>query len=607
MNRARRARRILSIAGYFLAAYLIWAAIMGIRPDLAITRFPTIWTRVLLPMMMQLVFASMFIVVQFVVLFWYMSKGRTYNIYPNEYDVTFNDVRGQQAALEATKEVLRLFLGFKEFREMGGYPPHGILFEGPPGTGKTLMAKAVAGEAKVPFIYASGTSFSNMFMGIGNLRIARLFTKARKFSDKYAGCVIFLDELDAVGGSRGGVQAAKQVAPYLGAEQGPGVNLVDRIVAGMGGMGMGSMLVNELLVQMDGLLIPKGFLWRHVRRHLLKRKPKVQSYNILIIGATNRADTLDPALLRPGRFDRKIHVGLPDAEGRKDIIQYYLDKVRHEPIDLDRFARATAGYSPARLKNIINESLILALQEGRTALNWNDVWQAKLTDEIGLKQPVRYSPKERMLTAVHEAGHAVSGYFLRREIISVEVVSIVKREHTLGLVHGQLEEERFAFTRDELMANIKVSLSSLVAEELWCGTVTEGTTGDLIHATVTAARMLGRHGMVNGLVSWEVVRSYMEPDPVSAMIRDDDTREKISAILEQARREVEQLLRDKARYVEAMRDALLEKEELYGDEIKALMERLEAEELHGKAAGMGVIAGGSQPPLATPNGEEPAQ
>ena len=197
--------------------------------------------------------------------------------------------------------------GIEDFKQMGGYPPHGILFEGPPGTGKTLMAKAIAGATGVPFLFATGSGFSNMFLGIGNLKVRRLFTKARNMSDKYGGAVIFIDEIDAVG-ARGGV--SDRSAPREG---------TDRFVMGAGMNGGGGMgVINELLVQMDGFTVPRG-LWRHVRRIVLRSRPKVPFYNILVIAATNRASSLDPALLRPGRFDRKIHVGLPDSEGREDI------------------------------------------------------------------------------------------------------------------------------------------------------------------------------------------------------------------------------------------------------------------------------------------------
>jgi SpoVK/Ycf46/Vps4 family AAA+-type ATPase len=239
----------------------------------------------------------------------------------------------------------------------------------------------------------------------------------------------------------------------------------DRIFmgAGMGG-GAGMGVINELLVQMDGFTVPRG-LWRHVRRIAFRAKPKVPFYNILVIGATNRASTLDPALVRPGRFDRKIHVGLPDAEGRQDILEYYLAKVRHEPIDYPKLSRMTIGYSPASLKNIVNEALLFALQDGRDALRWDDLWQAKLSEEIGLKQPVKYSPREKAMVAVHEGAHAVASYALERDEMQIQVITIQKRESALGLVSSQQIEEMFLRTQKQMLARIQVSLEVAARRE----------------------------------------------------------------------------------------------------------------------------------------------
>lgn len=537
--------------------------------------FP-IFLRRILGLGAYLLFFMLLMVMQFVAMFWYMSRGRTYVIYPKEYDVTFADVRGQQAVVNATQEVLRLFQGFKRFREIGGYPPHGILFEGPPGTGKTLLSKAVAGEARVPFIYASGTSFANMFFGVGNLRIWSLFRKARRLSERYDGAVIFLDELDAVGGSRGAVQAAD--AP----EHRPWFGPLRMVMPG--GMGMGSMLVNELLVQMDGLVTPKGMFGRHLRR-VLRLKRKIPQYNILIIGATNQVSTLDPALLRPGRFDRKIHVGLPDGEGRRDIIEYYLAKVHHAPIDVGKLAQATVGYSPARIKNVINEALIFALQNGREALNWDDLWQAKLTDEIGLKQPVKYSAWQKEKTAIHEAGHAVVSHALQRGEQQIQVITIQKREAALGLVHGMPIEEVFSRTKEQLLAQITVLLAGMAAEEIWFGTSTTGPSSDLEQATQIAAAMIGVYGMGKDLVSFGTLQPSYSGTVLHEMLRDPQVRREVNDVLQACKAEVTALLKDKALVVEGLRDALLEKEELIGDEITELMARLgEAVEPVGAAA-----------------------
>jgi cell division protease FtsH len=556
----RWAKRIIA----FLIAYIaIGYLLIGISPAQALLH-PGSNLSAYRGFIVYAIVLMLLIVMQFVAMFWFLARGNDYVIYPGEYDVNFDDVRGQPAAVESTKEVLRLFQGFKNFKEMGGYPPHGILFEGPPGTGKTLMAKAIAGATGVPFLYATGSGFANMFIGIGNLKVRRLFKKARNLSDKYGGSVIFIDELDALGGSRGMV--SDRMAP---------LSMTDRFV--MGGMGMnggGMGIVNELLVQMDGLTVPRG-MWRHVRRILFRGKPKVPFYNLLIIGATNRAQTLDSALLRPGRFDRKIHVGNPDHEGRQDIAKYYLAKVRHEPIDVEKLARMIVGYSPAMIKNIVNEGLIYALQDGRDALRWDDLWNAKLAEEIGLKQPVKYTPREKEMVAVHEAAHAVTSYSLEKGETQIQVITIQKREGALGLVSRQMMEDMYLATQKQTLARIQVSLAGLVAEEIWFGQTTSGPSSDLEAATYAAAAYVGLYGMGASLHSDAVVANpFMGGNPIQATLQDPKRREEVDGLLADCRTQVRALLIRKRHVVEGVKDALLEKEELIGDEIEALMAKL---------------------------------
>jgi cell division protease FtsH len=506
-----------------------------------------------------------FMVVQFVGLFWFLSRGRTYVIYPREYDVTFDDVRGQPEIVASTKEALSLFQGFKKFRDAGGYPPHGILFEGPPGTGKTLLGKAIAGSAKVPFVYASGTSFSNMFMGVGNLRIAFLFRKARRLSKKYGGSVIFLDELDAVGGSRGAISTTMTDTP------GAPSPLRFVMPGGMNGMGMGGMLVNELLIQMDGMTMPKG-LWRHVRRILHIGKPKIPQYNLMVIGATNQASTLDPALLRPGRFDRKLHVGLPTGEGREDILNYYLAKVPHDYIDVDRLARATYGFSPAQIKNLVNEALIYALIDGRDKLNFTDLWTAKVTEEIGLKEASKTSARDRQMTAFHEAGHAVLGYVLELDD-QIQVASIIKRRDALGVVYRTPLEERHTELREDMRRDIVVSLGGLAAEEIWFGDISGGPSSDLRNATLLAAAMGGFYGMGDSLISYAALGggSFGE-GPIPAIIGNPQAREWIGKLLTECKADAVELLRRNEPAVRALAERLLEKDEVHGEEIEELMQ-----------------------------------
>jgi cell division protease FtsH len=586
MNRTRRYLRWLKRALIIYGVYLLIGMLLfGANPG-QLTAHPGATFAEYRPMLVQFVFLFFVLIIQFVGMFWFLARGTYYTVYPNEYDHTFDDVRGQPAAVRSTKEVLRLFMGFKNFREMGGYPPHGILFEGPPGTGKTLMAKAIAGHAQVPILVADGSRFMSMFFGIGNIKVRRMFSRARAMSDKYGGAVIFIDELDALGGSRGGVSQRMDAAQK---EDRP-----PRIImgAGMGG-GAGMGVINELLVGLDGFVQPRG-LMRHVRRLFRLGKPRVPFYNILIIGATNRARTLDPALLRPGRFDRKIHVGLPDHEGRQDIAHYYLAKVRHEPLDVAKLARMTQGYSPAAIKNVVNEALIFALQDGRDALRWDDLWQAKLVEEIGLKQPVKLTPREKEMVAVHEAAHAVASYTLERGERVIQVITIQKREGALGLVHGQSVEDLYTESQRQILARIQVFLAGHAAEELWFEQLTSGSGSDLQVATFLASAYVGFNGMGKSLIS---VGAAMDPlsdaNPVKLVLSDEGRKQEVDELLASCRRQVLELLKQKRHVVEGIRDALLDREELIGDEIEEVMAQLgEREPLPVRA---GDVAAGQRP------------
>ena len=578
MQPYRRYLRWLKRATIILIVYITVAYLLiGITPREAILH-PGANLAAFRQFVVQAMVLMSFIILQFVAMFWFLARGNDYVIYPNEYDTTFDDVRGQPAAVQSTKEVMRVFEGFKDFKQMGGYPPHGMLFEGPPGTGKTLMAKAIAGASGVPFLFATGSGFSNMFLGIGNLKVRRLFKKARVMSDKYGGAVIFIDEIDAVG-SRGGV--SDRSAPD---------RANDRIIMGGMGMGGGMGVINELLVQLDGFTVPRG-LWRHVKRLLFRSRPKVPFYNILIIGATNRASALDPALVRPGRFDRVVHVGLPDAEGREDILHYYLAKVRHEPIDFPKLSRMTVGYSPASLKNIVNEALLFALQDGRDALTWGDLWQAKITEEIGLKQPVKYSDREKGMVALHEAAHAVASYSLERGELQIQVITIQKRESALGLVSTQQVEEMFLRTQKQLLARMQVSLAGLVGEEIWFGQSTSGPSSDLVNATRNAATYVGVYGMGKSLVSLAAAGPgpFGDADPIGRVLSDRGRSAEVEELLAECKQNVRNLLLKKRHVVEGVRDALLEREELVGDEIEMLMAELgEREPIEVPA---GIVAG----------------
>jgi cell division protease FtsH len=318
------------------------------------------------------------------------------------------------------------------------------------------------------------------------------------------------------------------------------------------------------------MIMPRG-LWRHIKRWLHLGKPKVPQYNVMVIGATNQASTLDPALLRPGRFDRKLHVGLPTGPGREDIIQYYLDKVPHEPVDTARLARATYGFSPAQIKNLVNEALIFALVAGRDKLNFDDLWTAKVTEEIGLKEPTKTSARDRQMTAFHEAGHAVLAYILELDD-QIQVASIIKRRDTLGVVYRTPLEERHTELREDMRRDIVVALGGLAAEEIWFGETTTGPSSDLRHATRQAAIMLGLLGMGDDLISYGVLpQTGFNDGPLAAILGNEQSRKAIGALLAEAKQQAVELLRANEPAVRALSERLLEKDEVAGEELEELM------------------------------------
>ena len=357
-----------------------------------------------------------------------------------------------------------------------------------PGTGKTYMAKAMASEAGVPFLFVSSSAFQSMFYGQTNRKIRSYFKELRRQARREGGAIGFIEELDAIGGKRGS-----------GSSQGEGIPGV----------------VNELLIQLQSFeqaprsVACRGKVVEWINGWLPEgsrlRKPTAPPANILIIGATNRMDDLDPALIRPGRFDRTIYFGLPGRAGRRDILDYYLGRKAHEaelddPARLDTLAAMTAGYSPVMLEHLLDEALVWALRRGADRLSWNDIQQAKMTEEIGLAQPVEYTEAERRTIATHEAGHATVAWLVGKGR-KLEVLTIVKRRDALGLLSHSETEERFTKTRSEVRAMIDIAFGGMVAEELFFGECSTGVASDLQAATLNACQMVGQLGMGTSLIS----------------------------------------------------------------------------------------------------------
>jgi ATP-dependent Zn protease len=498
---------------------------------------------------------------------------------PDELTMTF-DVRGSEGLVEEVTKTLNLFLAHQTFADqMGGSPRKAILFEGPPGTGKTYMAKAMAAEAGVPFLFVSSSAFQSMFYGQTNRKIRAYFKALRRHARREGGAIGFIEELDAIGGARG-----------VGQRQGEGIPGV----------------VNELLIQLQsfeqtpvslrlkGLAIDAVNTWLPAHRRI--DKPRHVPANILVIGATNRASDLDPALLRPGRFDRNIYFGLPGRAGRRDIIDYYLSKKAHEA-ELDDEARRqtlaamTAGYSPVMIEHLMDESLVWALRRGASRFSWVDLQQAKMTEEIGLAQPVEYTEAERRTIATHEAGHATVAWLVGKGR-KLEVLTIIKRRDALGLLSHSEEEERFTKTKSEVRALIDIAFGGMVAEELFFGESSTGVAGDLQAATTSACQMIGQLGMGTTLVS----SSAMEVPAggiVSKVLANDGTRAEVEELLAASKASVTQMLDAHRHVVEALRDALLDRQELIGEEIVSVIRGSQPAAGQNVGAGVGSALAGS--------------
>src|SRR6266540_2458689 len=306
----------------------------------------------------QLFFAIMFMIIQFAALFWFLGRTRVYWIMPGETGLTFKDYKGNPEILELADRVVTLLRGVKGFKQMGGQVHRGMLLVGPPGNGKSYLAQCIATEAGVPFCYASAPSFQNMFMGMSNMRVMMLYNKARKLARRYGACIVFIDEIDAIGASR------------TSGMNGPGMGMGGGL---MGMFGGGSGLLNELLLQMDPPRTDERWYAKLLRAMGLRAKPADRPA-VLTMGATNIAQVLDAALLRPGRFDWKITIDSPDFDGRKEVIEYYLGKVTHDPdISVDRLALETIGYTPVAIKYIVNEAVVVAHFEARDRVEYPDL------------------------------------------------------------------------------------------------------------------------------------------------------------------------------------------------------------------------------------------
>ncbi|OJV81073.1 MAG: ATPase [Cellulomonas sp. 73-92] len=561
-ERQRRRRLLrLAVALMVLNAWLVLRALQG-RPAL-----PTLHVDPLVVVPILFFVALIAVMVGTT-----MGAGRSPHsvVRPEQVDVRLDDVIGIDPIVEDVRRSIDLFWTYRRFADqMGGTPRRGLLFEGPPGTGKTMTAKAMAAEAGVPFLFVSATSFQSMYYGATARKIRSYFRALRRAARAEGGAIGFIEEIDAIAMRRGSLlSSSATVAP------GP---RVERVVSeGTGGV------VNELLVQMQSFDEPVGVerlvgrvreslnlllpAERRLHAHPVRRAP------ILLIAATNRGDALDPALLRPGRFDRRLTFPAPDARGRRALVDHFLTTRAHDDeLDdaavRDRVAAATNGWTPVMVEHLLDEALVNALRRGAGSMSFADVEHARITEMVGLGHPVTYTPDELRLIATHEAGHATTAWLVAPKR-HMEVLTVVKRGEALGLLAHDDLEEVYTHTRDDLRALVQIAMGGWVAEELFFGETTTGPASDLAAATRTAAQMVGAAGMGGSLVSF----AASGRDLVESVLADTRARDEVERVLDEARATVRRLLAANSDLAAALRDALIDRHELIGDEITAVLE-----------------------------------
>ncbi len=442
-------------------------------------------------------------------------------------NVTFDDVAGIEEAKDEISEIVEFLKNPKKFQRLGGRVPRGVLLIGDPGVGKTLLAKAVAGEADVPFFSISGSDFVEMFVGVGASRVRDLFKQAKDNSP----CIIFLDEIDAVGRRRGSGFSS-------------------------GGHDEREQTLNAILVEMDGF---------------------ETSDQVIVMAATNRADVLDPALTRPGRFDRQIAVSLPDVQGRMEILKVHSKRVKMSPhVDLERLARGTPMFSGADLAAIINEAAISATLAGKDHVEQADLEEARDKVRWGrARRSHKIDDEEKKVIAYHEAGHALVMYF-DPNAEPLHKVTIIPRGHALGATFNLPERDRHLYSKNQMISHIRVAFGGRVAEEMFCGDQYNGTAGDIRQATGIARSMVMEYGMSEKLgfqlLGHDEHRNpWEQPD---RMYSDETARqidEEVRRILDEAYRHTRDLMQTHRDQVEALAQGLLKYETLNSDEVDRIM------------------------------------
>ena len=511
----------IKIAIIFAVITLIILAVWGLSSLESFYRHLTL-AQMPITLLLSGVHAGIFVFMYMIFLRGGFTRIKQTTIKGEAVNIHWNDVIGIDEAKQEAWEIVQLIKDRKQLLKIGGKILRGLLMVGPPGCGKTYLAKAIATEAGIPFISMSGSEFTEIFVGVGASRVRKLFKRARTLAYGYGACIVFIDELDAIGRQRS--------------------------FSFMGGGQETNSTQNQLLVEMDGL--------------------KEKDFNIIVIGATNAAEgVLDQALLRPGRFDRKIYIDRPSLQGREKVFEYYLKKVKYDKaIDIGRLARKAVYKTPAEIDNIIKEAALITTRNRKDTVGYKEISEAMERIDMGLKHKKQMTKEERKMVAFHEAGHLVTMYILH-PTDDVFKASIISRKESLGAVYRQPREELYTRNKEALLADIKVSLGGYVSEKMHCGTTSNGVAADFNNAMKLAHGMVWKVGMSDaGFVGdYSVIPESQLSESVKERLNEETNK-----IMTTCLKEVEELLKKEWHIVERFVKELLQKDELEYDEIEII-------------------------------------